>query len=195
MGLPSLIRSATYLSYSWGRSRSPCYAFKTRKNFDQALRDQITNLFGWMAHAQLSRLAETALVIGVPPRTTIKWGMENHLDDLLCAIEQVNFSVLRNVFEFEGDRLVLADMTAAAVIRDNPVIVVDNLLNSRRTVSKITAKLAEVGATEVHLCIMGRWIEGLPEAIRTAKEFRVSLCADSAQIGECYRRLFGPAKR
>jgi hypothetical protein len=73
LNLPREIRSGAYLSYTWRHSRSPAYAFKTRENFEQDLRDEITRLFGWMAHSRFSHMADSAFVIGVPPRTTLQW--------------------------------------------------------------------------------------------------------------------------
>jgi hypothetical protein len=143
-----------------------------------------------MAHAQLSRLSDAAVVVGAPPRTTIPWGLGDHLDDLLCSIEQVNFRVLRNVFAYEGKQLVIADSTAADAVRNSPVIVVDNVFVKGRTVRNLATKLAEIGASEIHLCIMGRWLDGLPEAIRAAEEYRASICPDPAEIGEWYRSVF-----
>jgi pyrimidine operon attenuation protein/uracil phosphoribosyltransferase len=195
MNLPQQIQSATYLSYTWGRSRSPGYAFKTPEKFDDGLREQITKLFGWMAYKQMANLTDASVVVGAPPRTTIKWGVQDHLDELLCAIEQVNFRVLRNVFAYKDDEILLADTTAAATIRDRPMIIVDNLLNTRRTVSKFATKLAEVGAAEIHLCILARWIDGSPEAIQVARDFRASICSNQPTHRTAPDRLTAREKR
>jgi hypothetical protein len=150
LNLQGQIRSAAFLSYTWGRSASPACAFKNREKFEPQWRNKITDLFGWMAHAQLTHLSDSAVVVGVPPRRTIKWGLQDHLADLLCAMEQVNVRVLRDALAFESGRLVVVNAAAAATIRDAPIIVVDNLLNTRGTVSNISNKLTELNASEVH---------------------------------------------
>src|SRR5687767_2295804 len=90
------IRSAAFLSYTWGHSRSPAYAFKAPGHFPEELRQQILRLFAWMAHKKYRHLADLAFVIGAPPRRSIAWGQGGHLDELLSAVEQANFRVLRN---------------------------------------------------------------------------------------------------
>jgi hypothetical protein len=188
--MPELVGSASYLSYTWGRSHSPAYAFKNRNRFDEELRQEIVRLFGWMAYTRFRHIGEAACVVGAPPRTTIQWGMQDHLDDLLLAIEQVNFCVLRNVFAFEDQRLVVADASAASMIRDTPIIIVDNLLNTRSTARKMAAKLRELGAAEIHLCIMARWIEGRFDAIGAVERYRDSLCATPEEIDQWYWNAF-----
>ena len=192
LGIPQLVRSSAFLSYTWGHSHSPAYAFKNRRNFDEELRREICRYFGWMAHARFRDMAGMAYVIGVPPRATIQWGMQDHLDDLLLAVEQTNFDVLRNVFAFENCRLVVADASAAARIRTRPIVIVDNLLNTGRTAHKMAAKLRELGAAEIHLCIMARWIEGRPDDIVATERHRASLCATPEEIDQWYRSSFRP---
>jgi predicted amidophosphoribosyltransferase len=190
MNLSSRIHSASFLSYSWGRSASPAYAFKHPEKFKQPLRNKIMDLFGWMAQAHLAHLSDSAVVIGVPPQTTKEWRRDDHLDDLLCAIEQVNFRVSRNVLAYENERLVVADAPAAGAIRNKPVIVVDNAMNTRHTASNVADKLAELGASEVHLCIMTRLINDLPEVIQSVREFRTNICPDPTLIEQWYRSAF-----
>ncbi|MBI3473726.1 MAG: hypothetical protein HY013_20415, partial [Candidatus Solibacter usitatus] len=189
--------SAVFLSYTWGRSQSPAYAFKVRKDFDDGLRKHIIKAFGWLAYKAFSSVQDEAVVIGVPPRTTFQWGMQDHLNDLLLALEQTNFQILRRVLAFDQAAtasfdLVVEDSENAQHLRGVPVILVDNLWNSGRTAVAVGRKLFELGAREVHLCIMGRWIEGYPEAIRAAIDYRHLVCPDPRYVHRWYyEQAFG----
>src|SRR5512147_2115060 len=55
--LQQYIRSSAFLSYTWGRSHSPAYAFKTRDHFDEGLRLRILKLFEWMAYSSYVHLS------------------------------------------------------------------------------------------------------------------------------------------
>jgi hypothetical protein len=188
--MPEVVRSAVFLSYTWGHSRSPAYAFKTRKNFDEDLRQVIASWFGWMAHGRYRHLSDAACVIGAPPRRTKQWGLHDHLNDLLLAVEQVNFQVVRDVFAYEDDRIVIADAGAAQALRGRPIILVDNLMKSGSATRRVAAKLREIGAGELHLCMMARWIEGCQGAVNAAEEYRSTICRDPQEIDEWYRSVF-----
>lgn len=196
--------SAAFLSYTWGRSRSPAYAFKARRDFDDGLRKQIVKTFGWIAHGAFFKILRKAYVVGVPPRTTFQWGREDHLDDLLSGLEhQLNLRVLRQVLAFsENTRkprtaadIKVKNDEAAQLIRGERVILVDNLWNSGQTALSVAAKIIELGAAEVHLCIMGRWLEGWPQAIKAASDYRQSVCPNPLYIHQWYHeQAFGSSQ-
>jgi hypothetical protein len=133
-------------------------------------------------------------VIGVPPRRSFQRGMQDHLDDLLTAVEQANFEVVRDVLEFSGPKnyeaLRFTDDGKIRVFRDKPVVVVDNLCNTGRTAISVARKLIENGATEANFCIMSRWIEGDTHANRIAKDYRETICAEVNGLYEWYRGTY-----
>ena len=189
-------RPSAFLSYTWGgRSRSPAYAFKVRKDFDDGLRAVMAKLFGLMAWAKFGRILDQPCVVGVPPRQSRQWGMQDHLADLLCALEQVNFFtsceaslLLRGPHNKEKLTVVNAD--AGRLLRGRFVIVVDNLWNTGQTALGTASKLLESGAAEVHFYMMSRWISGDPQAIAIAKDFRAQACGDLSNLYLWYRDIY-----
>ena len=190
MDASSAICRSSFLSYTWGRSRSPAYAFKVKKDFDPGLRESIVSLFSWLAHCSFRDIASSAVVVGAPPRRTYQWGTQDHLDDLPFAMECSNFEVIRDTFAFSGasqDPLVVANQESAARIRSAHVIVVDNLWNTGNTARAIAHKLLQLGATDVSVCIMSRWLEGDTQAIRRVQRHRDRMCPDASLVKRYYR--------
>jgi len=139
-------------------------------------------------------MRDQAYVIGVPPRQSYQWGMQDHLDDLLCALEQVNFQVLRRVLGFDGprnkERLAVVDGDAMRLLRNRSVIIVDNTWNSGQTALGAASKLLESGVAEVHFCIMSRWISGDSRAIAVAEAYRAQACPDLSNLLLWYRDTY-----
>jgi len=187
-------RTSAFLSYTWGRSRSPAYAFKVRKDFDEELRIAIAELFGFMAWSRFRQMSDEAVVIGVPPRRSFQWGMQDHLEPLLSAVEEVNFQVLRGVLAFSGSKndesLIFRDEHTVYLFRGKPVIIIDNLWKTGRTAMAVALKLLENGATGAHFCMMSRWIEGDAQAITLAKEYRAAACENPASLYQWYRDVY-----
>ncbi|MCX6599646.1 MAG: phosphoribosyltransferase family protein [Acidobacteria bacterium] len=179
------------MSYTWGRSKSPAYLFKNRGAFDNDLRSAVLKLFGQMARFTFGALSDDAIVIGAPPRTTKKWGKDDHLDDLLCAVEQENLTVLRKVLAYEGDEIRVADTHAIQEMRGKPVIIVDNTVVTGETVGSIAGLLRSQGASEVHLCIMSRYIDGMPDAIEAAQVYRREIPVRIENLDEWYLANWG----
>jgi len=146
-----VVTSAASFSYTWGHSRSPAYAFKTRDKFDEGLRVEIARLFSWMVWRRFRNVLEDTYVVGVPPRRSFRYGTQSHLDDLLHAVEEVNIQVLHGLLAFDlstrPESLIVADSEKARRLPAARVVVIDNLWKTGGTARQVALKILELGAT------------------------------------------------
>lgn len=187
--------SATFLSYTWGRSHSPAYAFKTRTNFEEDLRRAIVAAFNQLANAVFDAGNELDYIVPVPPNKSFQWGQQYHLNDLIVGLESVlrppalwRAVALQRKPGKAGD-VGIWEKDDADKLRGARVLLVDNTWVSGATILGVAAKLAELGAKEVHLLLMSRWLNESRDfnAIKMVQQYRKDICPDARFVLNSYK--------